>query len=402
MNIQKLNNRIIENYFLLLTINAIIFLLIPKLAIFEYIVFPLCCYIIGVKYLPKNKTSIFDIIIMIIIIWMCFTWIINDYPNKIILILRCLGSQIAFMMFYLVGKNARSDVYIFFRKSIIPLSICCIIGIYFFFLPPGWYMERIINQENFDGYNLLELTRLKSVFASPYHIAYFCSITSIYMIFCIIKNKEYATNYNKYILLFLLAMSFAMMRAPILCFFISIFIGIFYSIKYCPNSKFLFSIILSICVIIIIGSVIISYIDNNILNFMTSKLDSILNNSDELMDNRLDLGISYNLWGDGAGRHAIYADKYGSPSYRDSEYTKWIIEQGYIGIVIFFTLLFMLFLKCLRHFKDLHFELCILIFFSITMIGANSLTTADKHCFIFWLIAGKIAGYSKQKKYLYE
>lgn len=283
-----------------------------------------------------------------------------------------------------------------------PLSICCIIGFYFFLFPPGWYMERIINQDNFNGYNLLELTRLKSIFASPYHIAYFCSITSIYMFFCSIKKKTYATNYNKYILLFLLTMLFAMMRAPVLCFLISIFIGMNYSIIYRPNKKFILSIILTFFIIAFIGFIISTYIDTNILDFMGSKLDSVLNSSDELMSNRLDLGVSYNLWGDGAGRHAIYADKYGSESFRDSEYAKWIIEQGYIGISILFILLSLLFLKCIKHFKYLHFELCILIFYTITMIGANSLTTADKHCFIFWLIAGRIAGYSKQKRYLYE
>lgn len=333
---------------------------------------------------------------------MFFTWTINDYPNKLILVLRCFGSQIAFMMFYWVGKNGKTDIYLFFRKAIIPLSICCIIGFYFFFFPPGWYMERILNQENFNGYNLLELTRLKSVFASPYHIAYFCSMTSIYMVFCIIKKKEYATNYSKFILLFLLTMLFAMMRAPIICFLISVFIGIGYSIIFKPNNKFILGIILAISVIIFIGFIIIAYIDTNILDFMTIKLDSMLNGSNELMDNRLDLGVSYNLWGDGTGRHAIYADKYNSESYRDSEYAKWIIEQGYIGITILIILLSMLSLKCIKHFKFLHFEFCLLIFYMITMIGANSLTTADKHCFIFWLIAGRIAGYSTSKKYLYE
>ena len=333
---------------------------------------------------------------------MCFTWIINDYPNKIILILRCFGSQIAFMMFYLVGKNGNTDIYLFFRKSIIPLSICCIIGFYFFFFPPGWYMERIMEQDNFDGYNLLELARLKSVFASPYHIAYFCSIISIYMIFCIVKKKAYATHYGKFILLFFITMLFAMMRAPILCFLMSIFICAFYSQKYYSNNKFIFGIILITSFIILSGSIIITYIDTNILDFMTNKLDSVVNSSDDLMSNRLDLGVSYNLWGDGTGRHAIYADKYGSDSYRDSEYAKWVVEQGYIGIVILFILLSMLLFKCIRHFKFLHFELCILLFYIITMIGANSLTTADKHCFIFWLVAGRIAGYSKQKRFLYE
>ena len=29
------------------------------------------------------------------------------------------------------------------------------------------------------------------------------------------------------------------------------------------------------------------------------------------------------------------------------------------------------------------------------MVGANSITTPDKHCFIFWLIVGKIASFKK-------
>ena len=35
------------------------------------------------------------------------------------------------------------------------------------------------------------------------------------------------------------------------------------------------------------------------------------------------------------------------------------------------------------------------------MIGANSISTADKHCFVFWLIIGRISSFNKTKK-LYD
>ena len=109
-------------------------------------------------------------------------------------------------------------------------------------------------------------------------------------------------------------------------------------------------------------------------------------------------GVEFSLFGDGAGKHALHASKYGEISINDSEYIKYIVEQGYIGFTLFISLILTAFYKTIKNFKYLSFEFCILLFYAATMIGANSISTADKHCFVFWLIIGRISSFCKNKK----
>ena len=188
------------------------------------------------------------------------------------------------------------------------------------------------------------------------------------------------------------------MRAPIAAMFVGFCIALIYANRYggFKNIKTL-TIIMGITAIAII--LVISNMDSFVVNFLFGKYDSITNSESNYIQERLlhNKGEStFTFFGDGVGRYNFYADLY-PPNYskRDGEYVKLLIEQGYIGA--FLNILFWgaALIKSIYNFKNLTFELCLLIMLGICMIGANPLSTVDKYPFIFWMAAGQIANFNK-------
>lgn len=387
----KISEFLLNNYFLFLSINAVLLIIDKRFALFESLFFPIIAYVLLFKSLPKQKFNLFDLFIILMFIWFSITWIINDYDNKLILILRCFLSQIAFMLFYFIGKTQNFNDYVFLKKSIIPLVIISVLGLWFFYSPPSWYLNQIYANEYYNEYNYLELARLRSIFPSPYHISYMCSIVFIYLIYKFYENKKWNIFY---IGILFITLILTMMRAPIVMTLFAIAIFIIHNLIFQSIHKISKIFMVSISIVIFIFLIMQNF---NIMNndYLIMKYETVIKNSDELIKQRTELDFEYNLVGDGVGRHAIYAFKYKQQDIRDSEYIKILVEQGYIGLFIFGFFSFFALIKCVSNFKYLSFELSILLFYLITMIGANSLSTADKHCFIFWLIVGKISAFKK-------
>lgn len=391
----KIARFIYTNYFLFLSINAILVIIVQKVAIYEYIIFPSTCLLLAFVYRPQYlKVNILDILFICSLIWLCITWSCNSYENQGILILRCIMSQGAFMSVYLLGRNKHFDSYIFFQKCPKPLLICCILGVLFFINPPNWYIERAYNDYEVNQYNMLEIFRLKSVFPSPYHISYMCGFTTIYIWFSFIYSKSINKENIVYFFSFIITMLLTMMRAPFLSVMLAIIAGIIYMSIYYKSHKILFNVFFFCGLLYIIGLILAPILDLEQMEYLIQKIDTVTSKSDELIDNRLDLGFSYGLIGDGAGRHAIYAYKYGQEGILDSEYVKLLVEQGYVGLAILVLLIIVAIWKCIKYFKSLALELSIILFFVLTMIGADSLSTADKHCFIFWVTIGRVSAFS--------
>lgn len=397
-----------EHYFIISCIGSIILILFNN-GYIESIIFPIIIYITAFYKKKKiNLSNFYDFLILLLFFWMVCTWFINSYEYKWILILRCFMGQIAYMSAYYIGRNySKSVVNNLFNNTLIPLAICCIIGIFWYFSPPNWYLNNTYKSvESLGGLNdlsiVLELSRLRSIFGSPYNIAYMCALCITFIFTKIYKEDDNSKKNYILIIIYLSAMLFCMMRAPIACSLIFFFISLIYFFKYKGNITTFIRLIVLLVIIIFIASIILYKLDPTIFEFINTKFLSVAEGPNDLISDRLNLyesrNYSYSLIGDGAGRHAFYVyDITPGKSIMDGEYTKIIVEQGYIGLSLYIILLTTLLIKCMYYFKYLLFELCIIIFYCITMLGANPLTTPDKYCFIFWLVAGYISSFKKQK-----
>lgn len=127
---------------------------------------------------------------------------------------------------------------------------------------------------------------------------------------------------------------------------------------------------------------------------LLEKLEVATDSSGDFYEKRATLFVADDtLWGDGAGRHAIYAEQYNLDSIRDTCYQRLFQEVGCIGLMLHLLLFGCIIIKCLRHYKHLGFELSVMVFLLISMIGADPLATPDKHCFFYWLVIGRVASF---------
>ena len=392
---------ILENYFWLLTITAILNI-VTGIGWLTTLVLPIVIY--SLLFLRKRVSlnfNLIDSIWFVLFFWMIGTWFYNDYPHQGILIVRCFAGQIAYMMTYWIARTSTENwVSSIIQNAYVPLVLTCCVGIYCFFFPPHWYKEIIQNSIDRNSLQyvtqsmILEANRLRSIFFSPYTLAYFSSITMIFTFFQINRTGSGSQRFQYGLMALLMVTSLlTMMRGPFVCTLIGGVLSILYSYKYLELSRTIFTIIVFFLIGTIFAPVVLSRMDKATNLYFVSKVSTVTTESDEFVEQRLFLNRRQTeMLGDGVGRHDIQADKYNpGSSMRDGEYMKTIQEQGYIGLGIFFLFCFLCMIKGIRYFRDLTIELCLLIMLLICMIGANPLSTADKHCIIFWMAIGQIA-----------
>jgi hypothetical protein len=387
------------NYFWLITIAAVFWHVIG-IGWIAGLLFPIIIYwCLFFEKSRKANSSIIDMFWWFIFLWNIITILSNSYPYSEVMAVRCMTSQIAYMlMYWIVRKNPKISISAIITSGYVPFVLVCIIGIIFYIYPPSWYLNvndvAVVNQAT--TFAELETLRLRSIFASSYDIAYFGVILLIFEFFVLIKGTRKKNIHYCIIAITIITVILTTMRAPIASMVVGFCIALIYANKYggFKNIK-TFSIILGIAAIAII--VVISNVDSFVVEYLFGKYDSVTNSDSNFIQERLlrnKGNLIFTLLGEGVGRHNMYADMYPPNSLmRDGEYVKLLVEQGYIGA--FLNILFWgsAIIKSVFNFKNLTFEFCLLVMLGICMIGANPLSTVDKYPFIYWMAAGQIANF---------
>ncbi len=388
-----------QNYFWLFTIGTVVLILTQKGYIIS-ILFPLVIYYLAfIRKSKKIKYDAIDILWWIYLLINVQTWLFNDYAYKPQLIGRFFMAQGAYMVAYWIGRKSEYDnLKKITEKSIVPLTITCLLGIYFYLFQPAWYMNMLYRQFLDAGQQAFqEFARLRSIFASPYVLAYFCSFTMSWVWFELFGQKQISYKVYMFIGLLFCTSMLAMMRAPWGCAMLSLCIAILYTTIYGKNKKSLKRIIPFALVLVLAVSYAFAKMNSEDLAYLMDKIGTISSKQGDLLSERINLyDIRPTLLGDGAGRHAFYVDEY-PPNYQlpDGEYQKMQMEIGYVGMSCVCLMFGLGILKAIRHFKHLYFELCILLTCIITMMGASSLMVVNEHPFIFWLALGQVSKFKK-------
>ena len=297
----------------------------------------------------------------------------------------------------------------------VPVLITAALGILFMFYEPSWYATR--TNDFVTDFDEFQAKRLRSIFSDGYIIMYYCGIVLIYEFFVIAKgvHKKYVENSSAFlsnssmhmilVIICFITIFMGMQRAVIVSALIAMFISLYYAFHYTTlkNSR---GLIISLIVVVISSFISLGFMSDIQKGYYSATVLEMVDNSSELATERLIRNKSqkeYDFWGDGTGRHNMYADKYNKgTSMRDGEYNKLLTEQGYIGAFLYGLFAFCALLKCFNNFRGLGFEFAMLVFLFVSMIGANSLSTYDKHPILFWMIFGQIANYSNKRKYGYN
>lgn len=391
------------NYFWILTIGGL-FWIATKQAWLDTTFIPLLIYFLLFTAKGKIKSAnIFDILWILSFLWCVFTWFANDYPNQGILIIRCLSEQMAYMMAYwIVRKNERLNVQTMIKASYVPLLITVVLGIILFYTEPSWYASR--TKDYATDFEEFEFKRLRSIWMDSYLLMYYCSVVVIYEFFRLAKgaSKEKLGHYMV-IALCVFSILLGIQRSAIASIGAALVLTFYYVYKYSKFSN-IKGILVFVVLLTAVSSVAVLKMEGEQQLFYISKIASITEDGSDLATQRLTLNKKqggFQMIGDGVGRHNMYADKYNPmTSMRDGEYVKMLQEQGYVGFSIFILLIALSLLKSFYHFKYLAFEFAVIVMLLISMIGANPISTGDKHPLIYWMIIAQIANFSiKKRKY---
>ena len=397
--------KIFINYFALLFISAIILLITNKDWVFN-ILFPLSIWGLLFKYRANYvKYNTIDVLWILHLFWIFQTWLFNDFPHKSTIVFYTIISHITYMMAYWISrKSSISYLDLIIRQSFLPFLFASIIGIYCFLYRPDWYMTMISNQAieasiyTTDENVFTDAFRLRSIFGDAYTMSYFSALMLIFLSFYCVKMKWKNDNYNgsyitMLIIISIIVIVFCMMRAPIVCALLGFCLSLLMRRKLIRY--FLIALIITPCVNILVN-ITFSKIDPNTEEYVKTKITSVTGKgNDEFVKERLFLMKTEDtLFGDGVGRHSVRADFYiPGTMLPDGEYMKIIQEEGYIGLLITILIFGIGLIKGLKNFTHLYLETTIILMLFICMIGANPLSTANKHCFIYWIALGQISKY---------
>lgn len=391
MNLYNLPYLVYKHYFLIICISSVLGICFGMKQYLISVLQPVVCFYLAFNTPKRCNTNIFDILVACIFCSSIISWLTNDYSSKVELIYRHILGPINYMMGYYIGRNMNvNESYSIFRTSLIPVLIVSIIGLYCFFFNPGWY----VNGAAFRGFDSL---RLRSIFPSPYTITYYLAFLLGFISLHIFQHNGNVKQYKYCIPFFVITLLLGLMRTPIVAVLIFFFISLLHSCIYNGQIKVLLYSFFAVVLLCFTITIVLKNTDTMYVEGIYEKFEVLTDDDNEYIEKRYKLHeADISLFGDGAGRHNIWAEDYGQQSIRDGEYQKLKQEVGVVGETIYIILITLIVLKCLVNFRNLPFELSCMLFLLISMIGANPLSTCDKHSLIFWLIIGRVSSYNTE------
>lgn len=358
--------------------------------------------ILALKNLSRGPLII-DGAIFVTIIIILSTSLFNNYPFS--LYRTGVRDEILPMFFFPLGRSLYMANNKLFEKAILPVFLVGLIGLYLFIIQPTWYVEyRMSDQGAFSDERLLEMTRLAAFWKFPYWVSYGSAIVYYYLLCKFVKNKSIKPlRWFPYMAFILIILILTQQRGPIGFAILVTILVFFVSLRHKSDYKgsYLLSLML-IGFLFLAGIIGMSFMSTELIEFMTKKMTVLFDNSNgsSFIGERADIFYQFankevTIWGDGIGRFSHQAISLKLPAISDQQYMKMLYETGFLGLISRLSIICIILFNGIKHLSKYYFEVGIIIMFLITMMGANSLSILDAHCYIFWLCCGRI--YNKNK-----
>lgn len=303
-------------------------------------------------------------------------------------------NELLLLSFFFIGEHNHKNDWNIIYKNILPFIIVGIASLYLYLVSPGWYISFKMEQWDDNASRLLEMSRLSGFWTYPYWISYGCPIFCLFT-YCKSYYSGYIRTQDIFFVLFLILLTMlTQQRAPLLFMsiitVIFVFSGLFSGNKLGGKSGYLKFLALLFLVI----NVAINMMNADMLEHFIGKF-AFLFSQENLLRDRADVFIDFKskditVFGDGIGFYSHVAYAMGKLAITDQQYMKILYETGYWGacgyIMIFATCIY----KALKNYKENLFELGLIMFYLLSMTGANSLTMSIYHVPILWFFCGRL------------
>lgn len=356
----------------------------------------------GIRSMGKTQWIFVDFVVLLLILYGLISFSFSDYPVR----LYYLGIkyQLTCTLFYFIGRSNdfRDDGYLNnFRWAML---IVIVFGILLYHFPPDWYVSyrysELMAEEGTHGF--YEHTRMSSFFPHPYFLGY----GSCFFIICMVKQiffnqRKSIFNYGLLLMSFY-TLFFSQMRVAMaytLMFFLIIAVSPF-GLRKNYRKALKRIIVILVPLVGIFYFIVIKSIDADFMYYITERSVDYEGN---LVEDRVDIFSQMykyiSLFGHGLGRFGHAAVSLNLPSAHDSDYVRWLCEQGYFGLTLFSIPLLTALVKGVMNINKTFVETFILLFFPFAMIGATPTESISQHTYMIWFCMGHII--SKTQRYGY-
>lgn len=297
-------------------------------------------------------------------------------------------------IFYLFAfEFSEKEIELFRNRTVIAFIFAYIVGLYLYFVQPGWYINwRITSYESWLGSNaenfVLSTVNLTSFFFHTYVVGYTSFCLSSYFLY-----RIYTAEVNpkrEYLLLFicLLVGFFAQQRVSVTLSVILMFFYIILEIKNGKHRIYYFVIPIVLFSVIYIGAHLSDF--EVMLTRYTSVIDgSVLDDGRSVQWQAAFRNFDSWLFGRGLNIVGHPAAGTNFPCIADGEFFKNLYELGIIGCTLFYSFCFVTARCATKHPKKFAIEIPILIGFICMEYGANPFEMGNIIPF-YWFAAGLV------------
>lgn len=362
--------------------------------------------VVVVAVLAKGVSSIrwkaMDIIALFFLIYSMITYFFAEYTYPMRLYYLGVRSQVVPMLFYFIARSKFFKSDDFFENIRAPLFFAMVVGVFFYFFQPAFYVayKASVIWANFDanvndlsGKLLYEFTRMSSFWPHSYFIGY-----SSLFLFMYSSKKIVIDNCCKKFDLACFGLSFfclffAQQRVSIaFCLLFFFALTVYATFKRLPTRSFLYALWVGTIIFGVgIFFVVMNFLDVDFLDYV---LNRTVNYEGSIVGDRFDMFSEFikrlSFFGAGLGRYGHGAVELGYIGIPDSDYIRVPAELGIFGLVILMIICLGSLFNGIKIFKYAFFEVCVICFALVAMLGAAVWELGTLQPFLYWFCLGHI------------
>lgn len=343
-----------------------------------------------------------DIIAFFFLIYSMITYFFAEYTYPMRLYYLGIRSQVVPMLFYFIARSKFFKSDDFFENIRAPLFFAMVVGVFFYFFQPAFYVayKASVIWANFDanvndlsGKLLYEFTRMSSFWPHSYFIGY----SSLFLFMYSSKKIVIDNCYKKFDLacfgLSFFCLFFAQQRVSIaFCLMFFFALTVYATFKRLPTRSFLYALWVGAIIFGIgIFFVVMNFLDVDFLDYV---LNRTVNYQGSIVGDRLDMFSEFikrlSFFGAGLGRYGHGAVELGYIGIPDSDYIRIPAELGIFGLVILMIICLGSLFNGIKLFKYAFFEICVICFALVAMLGAAVWELGTLQPFLYWFCIGHI------------
>ena len=351
--------------------------------------------LVAIPAIGSLKLKPVDLLVLCYILYCLLTFLWGDISFDVFINggVKC---QLLPISFYFIARNSRySDNAMLYNMSF-PLTFAFTSALYLYFAMPTWYLDYKTKdlEIGISSQSWYENTRLSGFWGWSYVLGY---VALFYIMFEMKRryiDQKYTKLFGMQMIIAFFVLFFAQQRVSIAyCCVYLIFLLFINSQKKSAFIKILFLSLLGLGVIVgMIYYVIFNYMN---LQFIEYILNRSVNHDSNLVEERFLLFEKYfrsiSLFGSGIGKYSHYVfSVLNQDTISDCDYIRLLNEVGIIGFYILAIIITIVLIMGKKHLKTNFYEINVVLFLLVSMIGAAPLEAWTLHPYMYWYCMGRI------------